>query len=108
MTRPKYKELWLAAKRRADGLQHELRYWEALVPHFVVRGIEVAAQLRVNKAAQDERGVTLLEHHVTRLDFEALGLLSRPHRRYGEACPSNHERGFKHMTFEGLPVLWGK
>ena len=106
MSRPKYKTLWLAEKLRADGLKHELRYWEDLVPHFVTRGIEVAHKLRMDKAHLDERGAVLIEHHVSRLDFEALGLMCKPHSRYGEACPANHERGFKHMTFEGIPVLW--
>ena len=108
MSRPKYKTLWLAEKRRADGLKHELRYWEALVPYFVTRGIEVAHRLRIDKADQDERGVMLIEHHVSRLDFEALGLAFQSQRRYGEACPSNHERGLKNIAFQGIPVLWGR
>ena len=103
MTRPKYKVLWLAEKQRADGLQHKLKRWEALIPAFEERGGQVMQQLRHDKIEAELGGLPCLGHEVTRLDFEALGLALRTHARLG-GPPIEDYYGFVSITLEGVPI----
>ena len=102
MTRPKYKALWLAEKHRADGLQHQLKRWKALIPAFEKRGAEVMQQLCEDKQAAELFNRPHLRHKVTRLDFEALALALHTHRMV--SVPDGADLGFVRITFEGVPV----
>ena len=102
MSRPKYKTLWLAEKRRADGLQHKLKRWEALIPAFEERGAEVMQQFQREKREDELKGKICLGHKVTRLDFEAFALAMRSHVRMGG--PNEGDFGFIRMSFEGTPI----
>ena len=106
MSRPKYKTLWLAEKRRADGLQHKLKRWEALIPAFEERGAEVIQRFQREKSEAKLFNKICLGHKVTRLDFEAVTWAFRPHARVGglneDDLLSHH--GFIRMSFEGVPI----
>ena len=104
MNRPKYKTLWLAEKQRADGLQHKLKYWEALTPALVERGTEVVQRFQQEKRTAELKGKICLGHKVTRLDFEAFALAMSSHIRVGAPYEGDFDFGFVRMSFEGVPI----
>lgn len=102
MNRPKYKALWLTEKQRADGLEHKLKRWEALIPAFEKRGGQVMQRLRHEKVEAELGGQPCLRHWVTRLDYEALGLALHTQRRMGDF--REDYLGFTCVFLEGVPV----